>query len=195
MFADVVTTMVWGALFGAAIGLVVLFVKVAFAGRGKGRGATIDPPTAIDIPALDSVGPPRGNPRIEIYGTPARVAIFVLAPVGRDGSLPPRQFLPRLVDDLVPGLMAVLERHQPIFRRWPEQLSNQGFIHSFFNHMPLPGDKGKGTPWCSITGRFESEGQTYLAGLVCCCDKPNGLSEFIIEHAGQWLDIVRVHTS
>jgi hypothetical protein len=149
---------------------------------------------SIDVAALDAVGPSEDGPRLEFYGTPVRLAVLVLAPAGRTGVLPDDEKLREACDHLIPGLAAVLDAHHPIFRRWPEQLSSQGFAQSFFSNLRLPGDRGKGTPWCSAAGKFEFGGQQLLAGLVCCAEKPTGLSQVVVQHEGQWLDVLRVRS-
>jgi hypothetical protein len=56
----------------------------------------------------------------------------------------------------------------------------------------LPGERGKGTPWCSAAGRFDAGNQQLLAGILCAADKPNSLSQVTIANVGQWLEVVRV---
>jgi hypothetical protein len=58
--------------------------------------------------------------------------------------------------------------------------------------VTLPGDRGKGTAWCSLAGKFRAAGQVFLAGLVACAAKPNGLGQFVIQHEGQWNDVLRI---
>ena len=58
----------------------------------------------------------------------------------------------------------------------------------------LPGDGGRGTPWCAVAGRFEAGGRKLLAGLVCRAASGNGLGQFVVQHQGQWLDTVRVQS-
>jgi hypothetical protein len=130
---------------------------------------------------------------LEFYGTPVRLAVLVLAPAGRNNATPTDAELPELIDSLVPGLWAVVQTHGPLVRCWPFQLSTQGFTHSFFNHVRLPGDRGKGTPWSAVAGRFEVGDRQLLAGLVCVADRPNSLSQMTVAHVGQWLDVLRVH--
>ena len=79
--------------------------------------------------------------------------------------------------------------------RWPSQLSSQGFAQSFFNHLALPGNRGKGTPWCSIAGRLQLGDRAFLVGLVCTSGSPNGLGQVVVRHEGQWLDILRIRES
>ena len=146
---------------------------------------------AIDVASLDASPPAASGPQLDVYGTPHRVAVVVMAPSGRSGSVPVKKELPALAEYLVPNLGAVLVAHQPRYVRWPPQLSTQGFVQSFFNKLSLPGDHGKATPWCSLAGKLEAHGQLYLVGLVCCAAAPNGLGEITVEHPGEWLQIVR----
>ena len=147
---------------------------------------------AIDVAALPVAPPPQEGPQLEFYGTPVRLAVLVLAPVGRGGEIPAPADLPLTLENLLPGLQEIVSRHQPQVVLWPNQLSSQGFLQAFFNLAALPGDHGKGTPWCSVAGKFEGGGQQYLAGLICCAAGPNSLGEMTVEHPGQWLSVLRV---
>lgn len=181
------------ALVVAVLILVVVVLVVLLRGRGRKPEA---PPVDLRIRVADFPpgGPPEEGPRLELYGTPVRLVALVLAPAGRNTQLPTGGALADAIDSLVPELMSVVTAHQPLVRCWPVQLSTQGFAHSFFNNVPLPGEHGKGTPWCCIAGRFEAGDQQLLAGLVCAAGKPNSLAQITIQHVGQWIDIVRVRT-
>jgi hypothetical protein len=120
------------------------------------------------------------------------LAVVVVAPAGRQGELPPPEVLPGLIDRLVPGLSSVIASHRPLICRWPAQLSTQGFAQRFLNQVALPGDHGKGTPWCSIAGKLKVGDRLFLVGIVCCAHQPNGLSQVVVQHEGQWLDILRI---
>lgn len=172
------------------LGLITLMLR-----RGKRAPATEAETLAINLTALPTAGPAATGPRLEMYNVPVRLAVLVLAPVGRAGHIPPNEQLPDIVDALVPNLMEVLTAHQPEFRRWPPQLSSQGFTQVFFNNVPLPGDGGKGTPYCGAAGRFDTPSGPFLAGLVCIAEKPNALGQVTITQQGQWLDILRVKTT
>ena len=181
------------ALAGAAVVAVTVVLWVLIAAL-RARAARVELPPIdlrINIEDLPAGGPPEDGPRLEVYGIPVRLAVLVLAPAGRNNPLPPTDQLPEVIEDLLPGLMEVIRAHRPLIRRWPVQLSTQGFTRSFFNNVLLPGDRGKGTPWCCVAGRFESGGQQFLAGLVCSAAKPNSLSQIPIAHIGQWMDAVR----
>jgi len=183
-------------LAGAVIAAVLIVAATVFLVRSGRRSHALgdeeDSNLSIDLLALPADGPPATWPQLEFYGVPVRLAILVLAPAGRLASIPPKEKLRDTVESLLPGLAKVLDRHQPIFRRWPEQMSTQGFAQSFFNKMKLPGQAGMKTPWCSVAGKFDDGDQQLLAGIVCCADSPNALSTVVVEHVGQWRDVLRV---
>ena len=170
--------------------LVVLLVLVLRGGTRRTAPAEID--LRINLQELPAGGPPATGPRLEFYGTPVRLAVLVLAPAGRNNPLPAERDLPAVLDDLLPGLLAVVAGHRPLIRFWPYQLSTQGFASSFFSNVRLPGDRGKGTPWCAVAGRFETGSQQFLAGLVCVAGRSNSLSQVTVSHVGQWMDVLRI---
>lgn len=182
----------------AALGAIALACAVALLfvlmrpRRSRPAGETDD--LSVELSALKVESLPETGPRLEYYGTPVRLAVLVLAPAGRGVSLPPKDELRELVDHLIPGLANVVDLHRPIFRRWPQQLSSQGFAQSFFSNIPLPGERGKGTPWCCAAGKFESGSRQFLVGLICRAEAPNSLSQVVVQHHGQWHDVLRVKT-
>jgi len=181
-----------GAVVVTAVLLLLVVVLVVVLRR---RGKNLEAPPIdlrIKVSDLPPGGPPEEGPWLEVYGTPVRLGALVLAPAGRNAELPTGDALAAAVDCLVPELMSVVTAHKPLFRRWPPQLSTQGFMHTFFNNVPLPGEHGKGTPWCCIAGRFEVDDQQLLAGLVCTAAKANSLAQITVQHVGQWMDVVRV---
>lgn len=178
---------------GALAAVVVLALVVRMLLRARGVEAAGEDSLAIDIATLPGGAPPP-DAQLEIYNLPMRLVLLVLAPVGRAGEIPPNEKMPQIVDAVAPNLMQILAAHQPEFRRWPPQLSSQGFANMFFKNVPLPGDAGKGTPWCSLAGRIDTPLGPFLAGVVCCCENPNSLGQIAIERPGQWLDVVRVKT-
>ena len=188
----------WISRFGpmATVVLLVAMLVIAFSvmravRRRQSRRGSFELDLSIDISALRCKGPGDGV-HLEFYGTPVRIAVLVLAPVGRSRELPTKERLPELIENLVPGLLQVLTQDEPIFRKWPVQLSTHGFMHSFFNNLSLPGTRGKGTPWCAVAGKFSSSNQQFLAGLVCSDTSSNGLGTVEVQHDGQWADVLRV---
>lgn len=183
-------------LFGGAVVGIVLVVLLVLLGRRFGHRreppSILDQRLIVDLSQLKVEGPPAQGPRLEFYGTPVRLVVLVLAPSGRGTQVPEAGRLRAVIDFLIPGLAEVLDHHQPEFRRWPEQLSAQGFAHAFSTHIELPGEKGKGTPWCSVAGRFDIGEGHLLAGLVCRAAKPNSLGQVVVQHEGLWNDVLRV---
>jgi hypothetical protein len=173
----------------AGVTILVLVTRLRRGARERLRPAT---ELLVDVASLDDSGPSAEGPHLEIYGTPVRLAVIVVAPAGRHGHLPPPGVLPGLMERLVPGLTEVIALQQPKICRWPAQLSSQGFAHAFFNQVALPGDRGKGTPWCSIAGKVQVGDRSFLAGLVLCSHGSNGLGQVVVQHEGQWLDVLRL---
>lgn len=187
---DPVVIAVGGGLL-LSVSIIALLV-VRWWQRSTRRGPPPQPDLVIDIAALGNHGPPAGTPQLVCYGIPVRLAALVIAPAGRQGDLPPADLLPALIERMVPGIAAVIAVHQPVIRRWPAQLSIQGFVHAFFNNVALPGSRGKGTPWCSAAGRLQIGAKAFCVGMVFIADAPNGLGQFAIQHEGQWLDVLRI---
>lgn len=185
---------VGGSVLLLCLGAMFFLVLRLFRRRPATHDETRDE-LAIDVAALPASPPPKEGPQLEFYGSPVRLAVMVLAPVGRGGEIPAPADLALTLENLLPGLQEIVARHQPQVVLWPNQLSSQGFLQAFFNLAALPGDHGKGTPWCSAAGKFEGGGQQYLAGLICCAAGPNSLGEMTVDRPGQWLSILRVRPS
>ena len=176
----------------AVVVLVVLFILWKLLTRRKREPVRQVPDLAIDVLALGTEGPPAGGPVLEFYNVPARLAAVVLAPAGRVRQLPPLNQLDAVYEAIVPGMARVVATHRPLLRRWPAQLSPRGFAHTFFTHARLPGEGGKGTPWCSAAGLVKIEGQPVMAGLVMRTESPSSHSQETIESEEQWLRILQI---
>ncbi len=146
----------------------------------------------LDVRSLNQDGPSPDVARLDFYNMPVRVAAVVIAPVGRDRPTPSVDELQQLIDAIVPGMENVVDSHGPAIRLWPAQLSVQGFNQAFFNNVPLPGIQGKGSPWCSLAGKFNYRGHSFVAGLVCRSADANNVGQVIVQHDAQWLDILRL---
>jgi hypothetical protein len=184
----------WPQLVTGSVIVLVMLLLVLFVRRFRRRTRDSAPreSLAVDVSLWEDAPPPDKGVRLELYGTPVHVILIVIAPVGRQGHVPSGDQLPRVVEQWIPGMQVVLETHQPSFRFWPHQLSSQGFVHAFFNNVPLPGDRGRGTPWSSLAGRFRAAGGNYLAGVVVRALTDNGMGQLEIQHEGQWNDVLRV---
>ncbi len=180
------------ALASALVLLVLAAITLKLWWRGRTSQDSAGPDLHIDLAAIGLAVPPPGSVRLELYGTPVRLRVLVAAPAGRHQSPLHEEDLPILLNQFLPGLAEIFPLHLPVCRCWPAQLSSQGFSQSFFNHVPLPGNRGKGTPWTSLTGKFQVGEQGFLIGLVCCSETSNSLSQFVVEHEGQWFDTLRI---
>jgi hypothetical protein len=159
--------------------------------RRKRRAEESTAAAPIDLEALASAGPPATGPSLQAYNVPMRLVVLVLAPVGRGSPLPATDQLPRIIDQIAPGLFEVVQAHQARIKLWPPQLSAQGFAAALFANVPLPGHRGKGTPWCALSGRFAAGDQAFLAGVVLRAAAPNSLGQITLAHEAQWLEILR----
>ncbi len=180
-----------------ALSVVALLVVVAVSTFLRQRRPLQDqqgePDLSLDVRQLPQTGPPANVPTtLQIYGTSVRLAAVIVAPAGRQATVPAVTMVPAILDIAVPGLSELIPHHHPVLRLWPSQLSTQGFTHKFFNQVPLPGDKGRGTVWCSVAGKVQAGEQAMLIGLVACSAAANNLTQIVIQHEGQWLDVVRV---
>ena len=145
----------------------------------------------LDVASLGDRDPPQDGPQLSIYNTPVWLAALVIAPSGRDRALPTEQTVPPITDYTIPGLQEIILQHRTRIVVWPAQLSSRGFTQQFFREVPLPGNKGKGTSWCSVAGSIDFHGVGYQLGLVCRTRRPNNLGQYTVEQGKNWLDIAR----
>ena len=181
-----------------AAGLIGLAVVLALLRRIMGwfrrsvPVSTTDESLVIELSALPAAEP--GTTRLTVYHVPVRLAVVVIAPLGRDSDPPTHSEVPKLLNGIVPGLASVLSRDQTIVKIWPRQLSATGFAPSLMRHVRLPGDKGRGTPWCLVAGRTTFGDGSYAAALALGADSPNNLGLITVESEHQWLDVVRMRS-
>lgn len=185
----------------AVVAVVVIIISVltaiAFAVFFRGSKQPTPKPVdlVIDVGSLEATGPTGDLPQLFCEGKPVRLAALVVAPVGRSGAIPEADQLLDAVDHLIPGLVEVISTDHPLVKFWPGQLSTQGFAHVFFRNVKLPGDRGIGTSWCSVAGKFKAGGQQYLAGLLCNAGEPTDLSEVAVDDNDQWSRVLEVRRS
>ncbi|HUT14263.1 MAG TPA: hypothetical protein VMY42_27505 [Thermoguttaceae bacterium] len=176
-----------------AVLLALLVVWKVITGRKHHRPER-GPDLTIDVQSLGTQGLPPGAPVLEFYNVPVRLAAVVLAPAGRGSVLPPPSQLTELIDQLVPGLAEVVKVHKPLIRRWPPQLSAEGFARTVFANVKLPGDHGKGTPWCSVAGRVGFPQGSLMLGLILRAASPNNFGESMIAKEHEWLGVLRARS-
>ncbi|HYW80093.1 MAG TPA: hypothetical protein VE890_10980 [Thermoguttaceae bacterium] len=179
----------------AIVGVILLVLAAIVWKIIAGRGEKPTEPSAslrIDVMALGTHGPPPGTPVLEFFNTPVRLAAIIIAPAGRVRDLPPAEDMADILDAIVPGLARIVSAHRPLAKRWPAQFSSKGFAHMFFQYVRLPGEGGKGTPWCSAAGIFKIEGQPMMAGMVFRTESTSSLGQEIIDAEEKWLNTLRV---
>lgn len=176
----------------AGVVLVVLYLILRFR-RETRRKVEQAPDMGINVKDLLPQGPPPAGPALSFYNVPVRLAALVLAPAGRAQELPPVNQLEGIIDSLVPGLARVVTAHKPVVRTWPAQLSTSGFAHLLFTHARLPGEGGKGTPWCAVAGTFKVGKTRIMAGMVMRTAAPTNLGQVALRQETQWLDVLRVN--
>ena len=178
------------AIVVAGVGAAVLLTRRSIAkGANPGALPNREADLSIDVAALTTAAP-NEHSGLAFYGAPVRIAVLVVAPTGR-GRLPDAEGIGPLLEHWLPDIQRIASADQPIFQRWPEQLSVQGFQHAFFHHCSLPGSRGKGTVWCSAAGPFLCDDRRYLVGVICRTAQPNSLSEVAVTRDSQWLEILR----
>lgn len=180
-------------LFAVALVAVVAIILIVIR-KPTSRAIQPSPNLSIDLSALQLDPVPAGGPTIEVYGVPARLVVFVLAPAGRHVELPDAKGIRAICERILPGLAQVIDVERPLFRRWPNQLSSQGFVRTFYANMLMPGDRGIGTTWSGVAGKFESGQGSMVAGLVFESKEPNSIGQITVERPGMWHDILRVRS-
>ncbi len=183
--------LLWWAVVALVVFVGLLIAYKLFTGDKK-KPVKQAPDLTIDIMALGSEGPPSGAPVLEFYNIPVRLAAVVLAPAGRVRALPPDENLEETYEALLPGLAEVVAAHRPLIFCWPPQMSVRGFAHAMFQHCRLPGDGGKGSPWCTAAGVFKIKGQPLMAGLVLLSSQPTSYGQHTMETPEVWLGCLRV---
>ncbi|MEK6234331.1 MAG: hypothetical protein N2C14_06445 [Planctomycetales bacterium] len=132
---------------------------------------------------------------MQCHHVPVRVALIVFAPLGRSSTLTVTDGLTGLADELCHGLGAAVETHRPKMTLWPPQLASSGFSSLFFGKLKLPGKRGKGTPWCAMSGRCQLNGQNMMVGMAFRAGEPNSLGEILLESEYAWREALKIDAS
>jgi hypothetical protein len=172
--------------------LLVLYIVYRILTRKKKTPEQRAVDLGIEVSSFDATGPPTGATALEFYNLPVQLVAIVLAPAGRLRGLPPPSEMGGVYDAVIPELSKVIATHRPLIRRWSPQLSVKGFSHVVYQKCPLPGDNGKGTPWSTVAGVFEMDGQPMVAALILRTESKNSHGQRSIDEPHQWLDCLRV---
>lgn len=180
----------------ASVGLIVVMLAIRWLLRPrKTKDSAAAEVEGADLASLPAEPAAADWPQLELYHVPVRLMVVVVAPIGRGGTLPGEGQMPQIIEGILPGLMGVLQTHQPAFLRWPPQLSESGFAAKLNAAIKLPGQGGKGTPWSLTTGKVEVSGVRYLVGLVVRAESVNSVGQVAVEGPGGWLDCLRIRSA
>lgn len=182
---------------GAAGGILVLLLAVfvfLFSRRKTSKTAQPAENRTIDLDALSLTALPSGASSLDIYHTPTQLAVLVLAPIGRAHDLPEKGQWRNLLEQLCPGFGEVLDEHQPVFRRWPAQMSHAGFYRSFFSNMRSKDAPQSPTHWYKVAGKVDWFDRQILVGMVARAPSKSPRAPIEVEHPGKWREILRKGT-
>jgi len=195
MFVDVpiaVQVIIFGLTFFIVLLALVALIQFVIRLRKMGKPTELHQPSlAIDVGKVPDHGPELSAVQLKFYSTPVRLAVLVIAPKGHSVQMPNNEQLQVLIERITPGMSQVIAEHQPTVCVWPAQMSDEGFFHSLFHNIKLPGDQGRGTPWCGVAGHFTVGMGSILVGMICVADSPNQLAQVAVQHEGQWRDVLR----
>lgn len=168
------------------------YMILQFLKRRRRKPLPAQPDLTIDVTSLPDLGPPASGPELQFFNVPVRLAVLVVAPVGRVSPLPPAGELHGLLDEVSPGLSIVVASHQPLLRRWPGQVSVRGFAHQFFTNLKLPGRGGKGSPYSAAAGIFKLEDRPVMIGMAFRSATPTSIGQHVVEEQARWLTMLQI---
>lgn len=132
----------------------------------------------------------KAYPRLEWMGSPAHLTLIVVAFQGTGGGAMQDAPVRALLERALPGLGPILDAHRTEIRLWDPQVSRRGFEQLFFHVVPLPGDHGRGTPWCSLVCRAEYKDRPLLLGMVLYAPQTPNVTQMSYEHESKlWSDL------
>ncbi len=185
----------WPVALGVA-GVLLLLVILGIVDRlwlrlfRRKSSATFKPGPVEDLALIPPPLLPPGEKQFMIYHVPARLRLIVAAPAGADRVTDEKKVKKEL-ERLWPGVREVLVADKPRIRLWPAQLSQQGFVATFHQHLCRPDPEAKSSPWISVAGKIQLEDQALLLGLVFRTEEKTTFGQMTLE-PHQWRDILRL---
>jgi hypothetical protein len=180
-----------GIIVGGFLALVVVAIVFLLSYRKKTTTAHPAENRTIDLDALPLPSLPPQTCSLDIYHSPTQLAVLVLAPLGRAHELPEKDQWRNLLEQLCPGFGDVLDEHQPVFRRWPPQMSHAGFYRSFFANMRSADAPHSPTRWYKVAGKVDWFNHQILVGMVARTSSKSPLAPIEVEHPGKWREILK----
>jgi hypothetical protein len=127
-----------------------------------------------------------------LYGLPVRLRLMVLGPLGHDAGSIIADDVDAITERMVPGLSGRLRLDLPRIRLWPTQLSHAGFVAAFRRNTPLPDNEVKLRSWVLVMGKVLKDGKPIAVGLAMQSTEPNTFGPIVLQHAHQWMEVLRI---
>lgn len=158
----------------------------------RGRDQLSDQELLEDM-AMYPPAPPLGAAErpLVLYGLPVRVRLIVLGPLGKEGSKLEENDIGPILERMVPGLKGRLQADLPRVRLWPRQLSHNGFVSAFRRNTQLPKDAERAQRWVLVIGKVVRNGKPIAVGLALQSSEANTLGPVTLQHAHQWMEVLR----
>lgn len=136
-----------------------------------------------------------GNKALLLYGLSARVRLIVIAPLGLDAGNIHEHEIEQVLNRMVPGLSDRLQADLPRVRLWPMQLSHTGFVAAFRRNTQLPDSEDRTKRWVLVVGKVLRDGSPIAVGLALQSNEENTLGPVVLQHAHQWMEVMRFERS
>ena len=129
----------YGLLAFAAFALLMILLGLLSFIRRLFRRAPTHPAPNLEERFADypPVKPSSADVRLEIERVPVRLRLVIVAPAGKESDVDMNK-LDALLDRVVPDLSKVVAADKPRVRRWPMQLSYEGFANHFHRNAIIP---------------------------------------------------------
>jgi hypothetical protein len=127
---------------------------------------------------------PGGAAALAVHHIPARIRLLIVAPGGK-GVVLQVPVLVQLLDRVVPGLGAVVQRDRPRICLWPAGHSHLGFTNTFHRCTPTGKPVGEPSHWILLAGRAQAGTVPLFIGLALWTDEPTSLGRLNLE-AEDW---------
>lgn len=175
---------------GAIVFLIILNSALKRWRRGRDEKPNLelleDMATYAPAPPLSAEQRP-----LVLYGMPVRVRLIVIGPLGKDAGELKEQDVGPIVEQIVPGLKDRLAADLPRVRLWPNQLSHNGFVAAFRRNTQLPHSDDRIKRWVLIAGKVLCDGSPIAVGLALQSSEANTLGPVVLQHAHQWMEVLR----
>jgi hypothetical protein len=181
-------------LLGSLAVIVLIILLAVLRALAGGKRPTAHREEGLEENLAEYPPPPRPGPRqLVVDGTPARVRLVVIAPVGKTAKIDAGK-AEALLEHVLRGLGGVVQHDKPRVRIWAPQLSHQGFAVSFqrLTHKPEP--EGRASRWALLAGQARVGERYILLGLALLSDEKTSIGRLTLE-PDQWTEMLRIKSS